>query len=351
MVSRQIWQRRANALVIDDDRAARLRTFAGNISGETYPSGHTVSYSYDESGRLNTFTGYLGDGVSRNYSTNIIYDAGSRMLEEKYGKQTSLFHKLQYNQRGQLYDVRLSTLSRAQSVTDWDRGCLAFYYSWNNQAWGASGTDNSGNVTKAEIYVPNADGSYNMLQDQYSYDSLNRLQSVNELQWGTQAVFTQAFTYDRWGNRQINQATSSTNVNRQQFGINTANNRLSVPSGQSGQMMYDASGNLTADTYSRADTSRVYDGENRLITNTDGSSVLSGYTYDSSGRRVRRNVTGQETWHVYGMGGELLAEYASNATPSNVQKEYGYRGGELLGVMLESCVTFVTPVPVTKPKP
>ena len=298
--------------------------------GETYPSGHIVNYGYDSAGRLLSFSGNLGDGVSRTYASAISYDEGGRMLEEQYGMQTALFHKLRYNVRGQLYDVRLSTLSRAQSATDWNRGCLAFYYSVNNQAWGGSGTDNSGNVTKAEIYVPNADGSYNMLQDQYSYDSLNRLQSVNEYQWGTQAAFTQAYTYDRWGNRQINQAASSTNVNRMQFSINTANNRLGVPTGQSGQMFYDASGNLTTDTYSRVDPTRTYDGENRLITNTNTSNQVSRYTYDAAGMRVRRNINNQETWQVYGIGGELIAEYAANASPSSVQKEYGYRGGELL---------------------
>ena len=308
----------------------RSYTVTGSISGETYPSGHTVSYGYDSAARLSSFSGNLGDGVSRTYASAISYDEGGRMLEEQYGMQTALFHKLRYNVRGQLYDVRLSTLSRAQSETDWNRGCLAFYYSVNNQAWGGSGTDNNGNLTKAEMYVPNADGSYNMLQGQYAYDSLNRLQSVSEYQWGTQAVFTQAYTFDRWGNRQINQAASSTNVNRQQFSINTANNRLGVPTGQSGQMLNDAAGNLTTDTYSRVDPTRTYDGENRLITNTDTLNQVSRYTYDAAGKRVRRSINNQETWQVYGLGGELVAEYAVNASPSSVQKEYGYRGGELL---------------------
>src|SRR5207247_6238066 len=53
--------------------------------------------------------------------------------------------------------------------------------------------------------------------------------------------------------------------------------------------------------------------------------------YDSDGHRVRRNVNGTETWQVYGLGGELLAEYvATNPNPANPQKEYGYRNGELL---------------------
>ena len=194
---------------------------------------------------------------------------------------------------------------------------------------GQSAADNNGDVTKAETYVPNPDGSYNMAQDQYSYDSLNRLQSVSEYQYGAQPIFSQAYDYDRWGNRQLNQAASFGSVNTQQFAVNTVNNRLGVPANQSGQMLYDAAGNLTADTYSRADITRTYDGENRLLTNTDASNRLSRYTYDASGSRVRRNIYGQETWQIYGIGGELLAEYAANASPTVVQKEYGYRGGAI----------------------
>src|SRR6266404_6614312 len=54
------------------------------------------------------------------------------------------------------------------------------------------------------------------------------------------------------------------------------------------------------------------------------------YTYDGDGRRVKRNVNGTETWQVYGLGGELLAEYAANAAAASPQKEYGYRNGQLL---------------------
>jgi len=43
---------------------------------------------------------------------------------------------------------------------------------------------------------------------------------------------------------------------------------------------------------------------------------------------VKRNVSSGETWQVYGIGGELLAEYTSSGT--QLTKEYGYRGGQLL---------------------
>ena len=51
---------------------------------------------------------------------------------------------------------------------------------------------------------------------------------------------------------------------------------------------------------------------------------------NADGQRVRRKVNGVETWQVYVIGGELLAEYAASRSPSNPQKEYGYRNGQLL---------------------
>ena len=41
-------------------------------------------------------------------------------------------------------------------------------------------------------------------------------------------------------------------------------------------------------------------------------------------------MTVTETWQVYGLGGESLAEYAANTSASSPQKEYGYRNGQLL---------------------
>ena len=94
-------------------------------------------------------------------------------------------------------------------------------------------------------------------------------------------------------------------------------------------MTYDNVGNLTADTYSGFGVTRVYDAENRMTSETQSGGLVAGsYTYDGHGQRVRRTLSGVETWQVFGMDGELLAEYAANsAIPL---KEYGYRDGELL---------------------
>src|SRR5947207_1443167 len=64
---------------------------------------------------------------------------------------------------------------------------------------------------------------------------------------------------------------------------------------------------------------------------TKASNYVAGtYSYDGDGRRVKRVVGGVETWQVYGIGGELIAEYAANTAASSPQKEYGYRHGQLL---------------------
>ncbi len=92
-------------------------------------------------------------------------------------------------------------------------------------------------------------------------------------------------------------------------------------------MQYDDAGNLKTDTYT-GQGQRTYDAENRM-TGSAGASPAT-YHYDGDGRRVKRIVDGVETWQVYGLGGELLAEYAQNAAAASPQKEYGYRNGQLL---------------------
>src|SRR5207249_8044211 len=73
---------------------------------------------------------------------------------------------------------------------------------------------------------------------------------------------------------------------------------------------------------------RTYDAENRMITANNGTT--DNYGYDGDGHRVKRIGGGTETWQVYGVGAELLAEYAANTPASSPQKEYGYRNGQLL---------------------
>jgi RHS repeat-associated protein len=338
VVQRQIFK--LNGAWGETYRTERAYNRAGAVTSQTYPSGHTVSYSYDAAGRTSTFTGYLGDGAWRTYANNIDYSPFGGIQQEQFGTQIPVYHKNHYNRRGQLFDIRVSTVPWTTDQWNWNRGAIVNYYSanygWEGNPATPAGPDNNGNVLLQQHWVPTDDAisSYTYTQDAYSYDSLNRLQSAVEAHgtpsWQSGQDFAQLFVYDRWGNRTINPASWGTGINNKQFTVDTATNRLGVPSGQPGTMTYDAAGNLTTDTYTGVGN-RTYDAENRMTTAADNTGQTSRYTYNAEGKRVRRQVaSSQEEWLIYGIDGELLAEYQAGASPSAPEKEYGYRNGQLL---------------------
>jgi RHS repeat-associated protein len=320
---------------------------AGNVKTMTYPSGETVNYAYDAVGRMNSVAGNLGEVAQRNYATEIAYDAGGRMTQEKFGTATSLFNKLYYNSRGQLAEIRVGT---AANNTGWERGAIINHYSNGYGCWGAAcnAPDNNGNLMKQEIYIPNQ----TMRWQQYGYDHLNRLTSVREDMNGA-SQWQQVYTYDRLGNRRIDTNPSQTwgGINNLDFELETGTNRIYSPgdlalADASRRMQYDLAGNLKTDIYT-GQGQRTYDAENRM-TGSAGVSPAS-YHYDGDGRRVKRIVNGVETWQVYGLGGELLAEYAQNAAAASPQKEYGYRNGQLLVTVTAAAASWGAPPSFTPP--
>jgi RHS repeat-associated protein len=329
-------------------QTSRTYNPAGAIIAQMYPSGHTTTYTYDAAGRSSSFSGNLGDGTGRTYATNISYSPSGALSREQFGTDTSLYHKLFYNSRGQLFDTRLSSVN---DPWDWNRGRLILYYS-SNHLWSQSGTDNNGNVRFAETWIPpeNAtlDQADTLFEESYSYDSLNRLSSVAGQKtsvatgWGNwQQQFRQQYVYDRYGNRTIDAAqTWGTGINNKQFMVSDLSNRLGVPNGQLGTMSYDAAGNLITDTYTGAGA-REYDAENRMTRAWGGNNQWQEYTYNADGQRVRRKVNGQETWQIYGMDDELLAEYAANGAANIPQQEYGYRNGQLLVTASSSVINWL----------
>jgi RHS repeat-associated protein len=315
---------------------SRTYNRAGGVVLQKYPSWHDVSYTYDDAGRTASFSGYLGDNVQRTYSNSIEYASVGGLSREQFGTDTLLYHKAFYNIRGQLSDTRLSSVN---DTWDWNRGRLILYYS-SNHVWGQSGSDNNGNVWFAETWIPlgaGFDQADTLFEEAYSYDSLNRLTSIVDQKtsvatgWGNwQQQFRQQYSYDRYGNRTIDAAqTWGTGINNKQFTVENTTNRLLVPNGQTGVMSYDAAGNLINDTYTGAGA-REYDAENKMTRAWGGNNQWQEYTYNADGQRTRRKINGSETWQIYGMDGELLAEYSANGATNAPQKEYGYRNGELL---------------------
>jgi RHS repeat-associated protein len=325
---------------------ARSYDLASHVTGQTYPSNRTVSYSYGTDGRLSGFTGNLGDGVARTYADTMVYNAAGQLKQERFGTTTNLYHVMNYNKRVQMYWNQLGT-----STGTWNRGVLLTYYSVTARQAGYPAGDysgNNGNVWMQEHYVPTNDAisTHTIFRDYYEYDDLNRIKEDNGVQKDTAGNWTtphkQSFLYDQWGNRRIDTnaaATFGANINNKNFEIDTATNRMSKPGADTctgvtlSGMCYDKAGNQTFDDYSVATTMsgglREYDGENRL-TKANGPGGFNYYGYDADGQRIRRIAGGVEYWQVYGFDGELLAEYPVNGVASTPQKEYGYRSGQLL---------------------
>jgi RHS repeat-associated protein len=305
---------------------------AGHLLTMKYPSQDTITNTYDNAGRLQSFSGTLGDGLSRTYSSAISYASMGGLQQEQFGTATAVINKLNYNSRGQLAETLLGTGTSGN--TAFNRGKIVNDYSLQCSGAGCNASDNNGNLRRQTLYIPNDDsnGSPSSWYQQYEYDSLNRLTQVHEITADSAHDWQQVFNYDRYGNRTIDYATTTNNsynaIPRPQFTVDTNTNRLGVPAGESGTMTYDYAGNLTVDTHSGSAVSRAYDAENRMTSETTYNSAVAGsYSYDGDGRRVRRIVGSTETQQVYGLGGELLAEYSSAGV---LQKEYGYRNGQLL---------------------
>lgn len=320
----------------------------GARTAGTYPSGHVVNYNYDAAGRLGdkdaqhlAMTGNLGDGVTRSYAAGMTYNQLGGLREEQFGTLTPLYHKLHYNVRGQLNDIRLSNAPWATDQWNWNRGAIVNYYATadlscqTNECRSNSGTDNNGNLIQSQHWIPANDqmSSYNWTEDRYAYDPLIRLYSVAEYHGSsTSGLSGQDYAlvnkYDRWGNRTIDQNLTSSNIPHPNYTADPYTNHLIAPAGYN--YSYDNAGNQTNDNYT-GQGQRTYDAENRLK-QAQGSpnNQWQTYTYDADGRRIKRNVNGVETWQIYGMSGELLAEYQSGAAPMLPAIEYGYRNGDLL---------------------
>ena len=244
------------------------------------------------------------------------------------------YHNLHYNNRLQLVDIRLGDSSTDEYT--WTRGALVFYYGTAaRDAFDpfANSADNNGNVLRQVNYVPLSGGGNVIPQlDDYAYDALNRVASMTEAQQNSSGTWTynvtsQTFTYDRWGNRtsvtgQTSQSWSTTEA--------AATNRLKLTSGNvctgtKAGLCYDAAGNLTFDNQLGSGGDRTYDAGGRIVTAAGGGT--NKYVYDADGKRVRRQVGSAQYWQVYGIGGELVAEYQWDGTTATLQKEYGSGGG------------------------
>jgi RHS repeat-associated protein len=217
--------------------------------------------------------------------SGIGYAAHNALNTETYGN--GLIHAIDYNNRLQPTQIKLGTSGNPTSVVS-----LGYNYGT---------TDNNGNV-RTHTY---SGGGLSYTQT-FGYDSLNRLTTSTE----SGSSWSQTNAYDRYGNRWIDLGGGNQNLY-----FNTSNNRITGAS-------YDSAGNLFND----GTHAYTYDAENKIATVDN----VSAYVYNGEGQRVRKLV-GDNLRFVYGISGQLIADFSG---PSGaLQKEYIYGASGLLATI------------------
>lgn len=299
---------------------------AGKISKEKRGERENT-FSFDDAGRLKSVgTSTSSQPAIFQLISNISYSQIGALKSEAYGN--GLDHNRWYNIRNQPTVIELGKPDSPGSVFN-------LTYIW--------GTSDNPNAKDEEFYkwanigkvgrVKYSIGNILQHTQSYRYDHANRLKYVVEHKAGkyndSERSWYQAFDYDQHGNRGIDVDNTSDNADDGNSAIklrdiSSKNNQIKLPG-----FGYDAAGNLSSDG-----ETQIYDAENRLKMSLLMLGQTVEYFYDGLGRRIKKTINQVGTTFVYGIDGELLAEYSdSNGTVSN---EYFHRNGELFAIKTPS---------------
>lgn len=262
-----------------------------SAQNETYPAvpgaaaRRVVSYTNDSAGRLSTLSSAATSYAPAASVAGIGYASHNGLKTETYGN--GLIHAITYNNRLQPNQIKLGTSGAPTSI-------MGLVYNYGT-------TNNNGNVQS----ISYSSGGLSYTQT-FGYDAVNRLTTSQE---NSGSSWSETNGYDRYGNRWINLGGGN-----QSLYFNASNNRITGWS-------YDNAGNLLNDGFH----SYTFDGENK-ISKVDG---VSAYLYDGEGQRVRKLV-GENTRFIYGIGGQLVAEF--DGATGNLKKEYVYGGASLITI-------------------
>lgn len=299
---------------------------AGGLISEKYPSGRVVKAEYDTAGRVagvkNQATGLYYAGAAADSANRIQYAASGVPSAVRLGN--GLWEHTDFNSRLQPRQIGLGT-SAADSST------LRLDYTYGTDA-----THNNGSIRTQTITVPGMAQPY---VQTYGYDDLNRLTSAVEMNnqiSATTPTWKQVFVYDRYGNRNFAQGTTSPDYSQTPNDPATglpvdptrnpvfaaADNRVKVTEPGQSDYRYDAAGDLLCEPgrlctqgQSGLTPYYAYDAENKMKSAGGGfDNGGTSYTYDGDGRRVKKaSYNGEVTVFVYDAMGRAVAEYSNLA--------------------------------------
>ena len=278
--------------------------FHGGVTSITYPSGRTVTYTYNAAGQ----TGSASDVAnSITYAGNAHYNAAGALasLQES---GSNIISTMYYNNRLQPCRISVKSSGTAPgSCTDSTNvgNVMDFTYGFN------SGSADNGNVASITNNINTA------RTQSYTYDELNRVSTAQTTATSGTYSWGLAFTYDPWANLLSASVTQGSAYSFSVYadGANRIHNT-------GGTFTYDAAGNVTADP---VNSSYNYSAEGEL---TSAAGIT--YTYDGDGNRVKKS-SGKMYW--YGLGGDPISESDSSG---NLTAEFVFLSGQRIAMLTPS---------------
>lgn len=288
----------------------------GNLLNYTDPLGQSETYTYDLQGNVLSKTDRNGT-----IFTNL-YDGMNRLLSSKAGL-TNLTNNT-YTKTGAVAVTANTTCTLTYTYDDLGR-LLSETQSGSPQIKKEYTYDIASNRLTAKVY--SYDTGILTNDTSYTYDELNRMQTVSE-----GGVLQCTYTYDVNGNRSsmkynTNLITNYTyNLSNM---LKTLENKYSTVVESSYSYEYQLDGNQTKKTDNTGKmTEYIYDGLGRLKSEkeTSGSTILTfiSYDYDKAGNRYRMtDKDGIATVYSYDRNNRLLEDNKVSGT-TTVTNAYTY---------------------------
>ena len=254
---------------------------ASRIASIAYPSGITVNYGRDATGRINAVTMKPKNGSARSVASNISYQPFGPVSGLAFGNGITEAHSFDLDYR--LTNLTDAGIAMAQNLT----------YGYN----------------AADDVLSIADAVHAGHSQNLGYDALDRLTTA------AGAYGSLKYSYDSVGNR----LTETRGPNTQAYSYAAPSNRLTSISGKFGtvHLSYTAAGNISGfDLGPLPLTRQVYDDAGRLAAVRSALSEIYRYTYDAFGQRLVKTgaITGTRLFQ-YDQAGHLLEETDKQGDP------------------------------------
>jgi RHS repeat-associated protein len=234
---------------VQADTISYAYTAGGRLAQIGRPDGGVTTYTRDRLGRITTVSDISASGESKLVADQVTYLPFGPVASYVLGNGQSVTR---------IYDLNYA-------VTDIVGGAFELHLT----------RDTIGRVVESHsVDAP--------LTETYRYDALSRLRSVN----GPDADAAETFTYNRTGDRL---SKSGNGVATGNYGYQQGTHRLASVGLVA--RLYDAAGNMTANTLAGEAYALTYGARNRLSSVTRGGALVGTYVHNAAGQRVAKSVT------------------------------------------------------------